>query len=104
MIRQGVQVAHYPNAITLKPGFSRTRAFFMPAIKDENSMSILKKTRESTTLQLLLLPMGLVCWKYLDSDTQSATEFAQAISMLLAIWIARETKERYFENKNVNSD
>ena len=66
-------------------------------------MKLIGKTRESSTLQLLLAPYGLVCWKYFNSTSMSATEFATAIGVLLAIWLGREWKSSHFK-ENVNQD
>ena len=61
------------------------------------------KTRESTTMQLLLLPFGLVNWKYYQSETMSATEFATAIAALLAVWLTREWRSAHYQ-QNTNAD
>lgn len=66
-------------------------------------MKLIAKTRESTTLQLLLIPFGLVCWKYFNSEIQSATEFATAVGTLLAIWLGREWRSAHYQN-NVSQD
>ncbi len=59
-------------------------------------MSLLRKSRESTTLQILAIPLGLVCWKYAIGDITSATEFASAIGVLLAIWLGREWRSAHY--------
>ena len=60
-------------------------------------MRLIGKTRESSTLQLLLPPYALVCWKYFAGTTMTATEFAGAIGILLAIWLGREWKSAHFK-------
>lgn len=60
-------------------------------------MSLIAKTRESTTMQLLLIPLGLVCWKYFDGSIESATEFAQAFGMLMAVWLGREWRSAHYK-------
>lgn len=64
-------------------------------------MALIKKTRESTTMQLLLVPLCLVCWKYFTDDIESATEFAQAFGMLMAVWLGREWRSAHYQ-KNVD--
>ena len=61
-------------------------------------MSLIGKTRESTTLQLLIVPLGLVCWKYFTDDIQSATEFASAIGVLMAVWLGREWRSAHYKD------
>ncbi len=61
-------------------------------------MTIFAKTRESTTMQLLIIPLGLVCWKYFSGDITSATEFAQAFGMLMSVWLAREWRSSHYKN------
>ena len=60
-------------------------------------MSIIGKTRESTTLQILLVPLALVCWKYGTTDTMATMEFAQAIGILMAIWLGREWRSAHYK-------
>jgi len=60
-------------------------------------MSLIKKTRESTTMQLLLVPLVLVCWKYFDGSITSSTEFAQAFAMLMAVWLGREWRSSHYK-------
>ena len=55
-------------------------------------MGLLSKTRESTTMQLLLIPLALINYKYISSDSVSVTEYVQAYAVLLAIWLGREWK------------
>jgi len=62
-------------------------------------MKIIGKTRESTTLQMLLPALALVGWKYATSDTMSATEFAQAFGILMAVWLGREWRSAHYKDK-----
>jgi len=63
-------------------------------------MSLIAKTRESTTMQLLLVPLALVSWKYFDTDATSATEFAQSYATLMAVWLGREWRSAHYDNKD----
>jgi hypothetical protein len=54
-------------------------------------------------MQLLLIPLGLVAWKYWNGDIESATTFAQAYGMLLAVWLGREWKSAHYKD-NVRQD
>lgn len=63
-------------------------------------MSLIRKTRESTTMQLLLVPLGLICWKYFTGDIESATQFAQAFGMLMAVWLGREWRSAAYPEYN----
>ena len=63
-------------------------------------MSLIGKTRESTTLQLLLVPLGLVCWKYFTGDIESASEFAQAFGILMGVWLTREWRSSHYKNSD----
>ncbi|MCP5005366.1 MAG: hypothetical protein GY941_15735 [Planctomycetes bacterium] len=59
-------------------------------------MSLLRKTRESTTLQILVVPLSLLCWKYATNDITSATEFANAFGVLMAVWLGREWRSAHY--------
>lgn len=54
-------------------------------------------------MQLLLIPLALVCWKYFTDDIKSATEFAQAFGMLMAVWLGREWRSSHYQD-NVRQD
>ena len=59
-------------------------------------MKLLSRLKESSILQLLVVPLSLVCWKYSDGSITDVTDFAQAISTLIAIYLAREVKESHY--------
>ena len=63
-------------------------------------MSLIGKTRESTTLQLLLVPLALISWNYLNTEATSVTEYAQAYAVLLAVWLGREWRSSHYANKD----
>lgn len=48
-------------------------------------------------MQLLLVPLCLVCWKYYQGDIGSVTEFAQGFGMLMAVWLGREWRSAHYQ-------
>ena len=62
-------------------------------------MSIIAKTRESTTMQLLLVPLAAITWKYIMGDsTMGVGEYAQAYGVLMAIWLGREWRSAHYKD------
>ena len=60
-------------------------------------MSIIAKTRESTTLQLLLVPLIAVTYKYLGTDLVTTSQYAQAFALLMAVWLGREWRSAHYK-------
>ena len=59
-------------------------------------MRLLAKTRESSTLQLLLPALALVGYKFVMTD-MDVNSFATAYSLLLAVWLGREWKSAHYK-------
>lgn len=69
-------------------------------------MSLVKKTRESSTMQLVLPAAVLVMVKFavagltvsgVEFPAMSATEFGIAFAAVLAVWLGREWRSAKFQ-------
>lgn len=61
-------------------------------------MSIIAKTRESTTLQILLVALAAVTYKYIFGETVGTGEFSQAFALLMAVWLGREWRSAHYKD------
>ena len=59
-------------------------------------MRLLAKTRESSTLQMLLPAIGLLLYKFATTD-MDPNSFAMAFATLLAVWLGREWKSAHYK-------
>lgn len=68
-------------------------------------MSLIKKTRESSTMAIVLPAAVLVMFKFavagtnllgMDFPEMSATEFGIAFAAVLAIWLGREWRSAHY--------
>ena len=72
-------------------------------------MSLIKKTRESSTMSIVLPAAALVMIKFALADLDvaglnfpemSATEFGIAFAAILAVWLGREWRSAHYAGKD----
>jgi len=58
---------------------------------------MISKLKQSTTLQFVLASLVVLNYQWLSGAiTATLTEYSTATATILGIWVARETKEAYF--------
>jgi len=63
-------------------------------------MRLFTKIKESSTLQVLLVPLCLIWYKYWDGSITDVVDFVTANATLLAVWLGREWKESHYADKD----